>query len=70
MATPFVQGRLFGEELSVEIRTECGCCGKSMHLTVTSDLRYEVHDAGAEPLVFEPELDWSCFTDPNIIHGY
>jgi hypothetical protein len=65
-----VQGHLFGEKLSVEIRTECGCCGRSMHLTVTSDLDYEVHDAGAEPLAFEPEVDWTSFTDPNIIHGY
>lgn len=65
-----MQGRLFGEELSVEIRTECGCCGKSMHLTVTSELHCEAHDSGAEPLVFEPEVDWSSFTDPNIIHGY
>jgi hypothetical protein len=61
---------LFGEELSVEIRTECGCCGKSMHLTVASDLSYEVHDPGAEPLVFEPEVDWASLTDPNIIHCY
>ena len=41
-----------------------------MHLTVTSELDIEIHDAGAEPLVFEPEVDWARFTDPSIIHRY
>jgi hypothetical protein len=43
-----------------------------MHLTIDSDLRYQVHDAdaGAEPLVFLPLIDWSTFTEPNIIHAF
>jgi hypothetical protein len=41
-----------------------------MHITVDSDMRYEAHDAGADPLVFMPDVDWQTFTEPNIIHAY
>jgi hypothetical protein len=70
MATPFVQGRLRKEHLSVTIETACGHCGQAMHLTVDSDMRVSVHDESAEPLVFMPEIDWKTFTEPNIIDAY
>jgi hypothetical protein len=72
IATPFVQGRLRDEPLIVEIETECAHCGQPLHLTIDSDLRYQVRgaDAGAEPLVFQPLIDWATFTDPNIIHAF
>jgi hypothetical protein len=34
------------------------------------DLNYTVHSPGAEPLIFEPELNWDKFAEPNIIHAY
>ena len=80
MATPFVQGRLRGEPLmtqrgtneplAVEIESECKHCGRSLHLTVDSDLRWSVGEDDAKPLVFEPQVDWQQFTAPNIIHDY
>ena len=70
MAAPFVQGRLRKEHLSVSIRTECAHCAQPMHITLDSELRYSVNEEGAEPLVFEPHINWETFTEPNIIHAY
>jgi hypothetical protein len=33
-------------------------------------MRYQVHSQGAEPLVFEPHIQWETFTEPTIIHAY
>jgi len=41
-----------------------------MHLTVDSDLKCNVEDEGAQPLVFEPEVDWEALREPNIIRVY
>ena len=70
MATPFVQGRLRGEAVSFEISTECAHCAQPMQLTVDSNLRYQVHNETAQPLVFEPNVDWATFTEPNIIRAF
>jgi hypothetical protein len=39
---------------------------------IDSDLRYQVSEAeaGAEPLVFQPLIDWATFTEPNIIDAF
>jgi len=70
MATPFVQGRLRSERLSVRIETECAHCARPIHIALDSAMRYSVEEAGAEPLVFEPQVNWETFTEPNIIHAY
>jgi hypothetical protein len=41
-----------------------------MRITVDSDLNYQINDEGADPLVFEPEVSWEGFTEPNIINAY
>ena len=41
-----------------------------MRLVVDSELNYRVEEGGPTPLVFEPEVDWSTFTEPTIIDGY
>lgn len=72
IATPFVQGGIRKEPLSYEIETECAHCGQPLHLTIDSDLRHQVSEAsaGAEPLVFQPLIDWATFTEPNIIDAF
>ncbi len=70
MATPFVQGHLLGHPLTVEIQTTCAHCDQPMRLTVDSEMRYNVLTPGVEPLVFEPDLNWATFAEPNIIHAY
>jgi len=65
-----VQGRLRGEALWVEVKTECAHCSQPLGMTIDSDLRYRVDQASAEPLVFQPLIDWTTFTEPNIIHAF
>jgi hypothetical protein len=40
-----------------------------MRMEIGSDLGFRVAD-DSSPLVFEPAVDWSTFTDPTIIDGY
>ncbi len=70
MAAPFVQGRLRNEPLSVTIETECAHCARPLCITLDSEMKYHVEEVGAEPLVFEPHINWATFTEPNIIHAY
>ena len=70
MATPFVQGRLRGESLSVDIESSCACCGRELRLTVNDDMVTEVRSEGAEPLVLEPHIDWASFHAPTIVDAY
>lgn len=70
MATPFVQGRLRNKRLSIEIETACAHCGRGLHLTVNSDMEWSVKEKDAQPLLFEPEVDWQHFEGPNIIGDY
>ncbi len=70
MAAPFVEGRLRERRLSVEIDTACAHCGRSMRIGVASDLTYRVIAGNEQPLLFEPEVDWRTFSEPNIIHAY
>ncbi len=70
MATPFVQGQLRHEPLTIQIKTSCAHCGQSILIEVDQDLHYKVNTPGADPLIFEPQLDWDTFAEPNIIHAY
>jgi hypothetical protein len=65
-----VQGHLWNRDVEVEVRTTCAHCGDAMELVVDSELNHRVVRGGHDPLVFEPEIDWSTFTDPTIIDGY
>jgi hypothetical protein len=70
MAAPFVQGRLTKKQLSIEIETECAHCERRIRLVVGSNLKFQIDARSAKPLLFEPEVNWSQFTEPNIIHAY
>ena len=70
MAAPFVQGRLRKKKLSIEILTECAHCERPMRLVVASNMKSQIVPRGAKPLIFEPEVDWANFVEPNIIHAY
>jgi hypothetical protein len=70
MATPFVQGRLRREQLTVTIESVCAHSGQPMRFTLDSEMRFSVDDPGAEPLVFMPQVDWTNFSEPNIIDAY
>jgi hypothetical protein len=68
--TPFVEGRLRGEKLSAEIESACAHCGKPLHISVDSELNSQVREEEAEPLLFEPDVDWKTFKGANIINDY
>jgi hypothetical protein len=54
----------------VEARTECAHCSQPLGMTIDSDLRYRVDQKDAEPLVFQPLIDWATFAEPHIIHAF
>jgi uncharacterized metal-binding protein YceD (DUF177 family) len=70
MAAPFVQRQLRAEKLSVEITTQCAHCNQPLHITVDSEMNWSVQEQEAQPLVFEPEIDWQHFTESTIIEDY
>jgi hypothetical protein len=70
IATPFVQGRLRGEPLSVVVETECAHCGAQLRLEVDNNLDFRTLTDGAEPLVYVPQVDFARLTDPSIIDAF
>ena len=70
MAAPFVEGQLRNTKLTVEIQSRCAQSRRALHLRIDSDLNWEVREPDARPLVFEPQIDWSRFRKPVIIHDY
>jgi hypothetical protein len=65
-----VQGRLRGEKLSVEVESECVHRRRALHILVDSELNFHVREKDAEPLLFEPDVDWKTFKGANIINDY
>jgi len=65
-----VQGRLRNEPLEVEIATSCAHCGQAMHVVVNERLEWRVREAGADPHLFLPQIDWASFQARNIIGDY
>jgi hypothetical protein len=41
-----------------------------MRIEIDSELKCRVVEEGAEPLMFEPSINWATFQEPNIIHAY
>jgi len=67
---PFVQGRLRGKPLSVRVESECAHCHRPLHLEIDSELGFRVEQAGAEPLVFVPQVDFDKLEEPSIIDAF
>ena len=70
MATPFVEGRLMRKTFSARIETACARCRRKLDIRVDNELRRGIKRPNIEILLFEPEVDWSRFTKPNIIGDY
>jgi hypothetical protein len=69
-ASAWVLGQLNGTRLRADIQCSCGQSGRPLRLTVESNLICEVRTAGAEPLLFTPNVNWESFRAPNIINDY
>ena len=70
MATPFVEGRLRDETLTVAVDTECACCARPLELEITSELDCRVVSDGASPLLTVPMIDFRRLRAPNIIDDF
>jgi len=70
LATPFVQGRLRNEKLTVTVRTECAHCKTQMEMTIDSDLNLMVKDKESRPMVFVPDVDLLNLKDESIIDAF
>ncbi len=69
-ATPFVQGRIRNEALTVTVNTECVHCNKPMELTIDNDLNYTVKEQGCDPVIFVPDVDLLTLEDESIINAF
>jgi hypothetical protein len=65
-----VQGQLRKQHLTVTIHSTCAYSGQPITLSVSSVMQITVQEAGAEPLVFMPQLDWENFSVPTIRDAY
>jgi len=66
-----VQGRLRAEEeLTFYIQSECAHCQQPLRLKMDGAMNHQLEDPAARPLMFSPDVDWSEFQEPNIIHAY
>jgi len=70
LATPFVQGRLRNEKLTVTVRTECAHCKTPMEMTIDSDLNIAVKDGEYRPMAFMPDVDLLNLKEESIINAF
>lgn len=69
-ATPFVQGRLRGEEVSVTVSSECAHCKRPMHMEINSEMNCRCQDRDCSPVVFVPDVNFRSLKDPHIIDAF
>jgi len=41
-----------------------------MRIEIDGGLNFKVQEGGREALIFEPDVNWTEFSEPNIIDGY
>lgn len=65
-----MQGCLRGERVAASLETGCAHCERKIHIDIEGADRVVVHEKDAEPLLFEPRVDWERFQKPNIIDDF
>ena len=70
MATPFVQGHLRSQPLSVVVRSQCAFCARAMTIEIDSELNCKILEGGENPLIFHPFVDFSSLAAPSIIDDF
>jgi len=66
---PFVQGQLRRTAVEIRFESECGHCGRTLHIEIDSDLRHRVAEA-ADPLVYVPLVDFARVKDLSIVDSF
>ena len=70
MATPFVQGQLWGENLSFVVDSVCADSGRPIQIEIDSELTYRVVQEEADLRIFVPLIDADRLDDPSIIDAF
>jgi hypothetical protein len=70
IATPFVQGQLWKENLSSVVETGCASSGRPIQIEIDSELSYRVVEEKADPHLFVPLIDVEKLDDPSIIDAF
>jgi hypothetical protein len=70
LATPFVQGQLKGEDISVQVDTVCAHCQRPIQMVVSGDLDIHVDGEGAAPMLTVPMVDMKNLKEPSIIDAF
>lgn len=70
LATPFVQGCLRNEQLTVTVRTECAHCKTPMEMTIDSDLNITIQNGEYRPMAFMPGVDLLNLKEESIINAF
>jgi hypothetical protein len=69
-ATPFVQGRLRNEAVSIGVVTECALSKQPIHMEIDSDMNCSCDDPGCSPMIFVPDIDFKTLNEPHIIDAF
>ncbi len=69
-ATPFVQGRLRGEEVTIGMVSECAHSRRPMRMEIDNDMNCKCEDSDCSPVIFVPKVDMKTLQDPNIIEAF
>ena len=65
-----MQGRLRKQPVSIVVETRCEHCSEPMTLEIDSDMRVGVEQAGAEPMVFTPDVQVYDVEAPSIVDDF
>ncbi len=70
IATPFVQGQLWGERLSFVVETACADSGRPIQIEIDSESKYRSVKGEAEMRIFVPLIDVDKLDDLSIIDAF
>ena len=70
LATPFVQGHLRNEPVSITVETRCEHCGEPITFVVDSDMHITAVQPGAKPMVFSPAVEVLDIEAPTIVDDF
>lgn len=65
-----MQGRYRDDLQTVTIDTQCACCSQSLTITFDRELNFQVKQAGADPQVFVPLVNFDKLKALNIIDDF
>ena len=52
------------------VRTECAHTLQPLTIEIDSELNCHVREAGADPIIFIPDMDLYALEEPNIIESF